>query len=270
MANEVVLDVNTINVPENLMDMYSIKGYNTVITGGASGLGEALSIGFAMFGSNIIILDMNEEGMQRVAKRVEAFGVRCEYHKVDVTNYELVEATAKEVEKSFGKIDVLLNSAGMNIRKPALELTSAEYQKVVGVDLTGTFNCCKAFGEIMAKHKKGSIVNFASTNAYTAIKGNVAYACAKAGVVQMTKVLANEWAELGIRVNAISPAHHKTPLIAGLVGNKEWYDGIVSHIPMDRFAEAYEIIGPVLYLASEMSSFTTGISLLSDGGWVTV
>ena len=262
--------VNHIQVPTDLKERYSIEGKVAVITGGASGLGEAIAIGFAQFGAKVVLLDKNEAGLQRVTQLMEETGKPCSCFPLDVTDPVAVEQVAKQVIDQYGRVDILVNSAGMNIRKPALELEPEEFQKIIQVDLIGSFYSCKYFGAYMVQQKKGSVINVASINAHVALKGNVAYGCAKGGVVQLTKILAAEWAQSGVRVNAISPAHHKTPLVTQLVSDPKWYEALVGCIPMGRFAEAYEIIGPALYLASDASSFTTGISLLTDGGWVTV
>ncbi len=263
-------EVNHIQVPKNLSELYSIAGKVAVITGGASGLGEAIAMGFAQFGATIVLLDRNEAGLQRVCSAILEQGKPCSFIPVDVTDASAVQKAADAVIKQHGRVDILVNSAGMNIRKPALELEPEEFQKIIQVDLIGSFYSCKYFGKYMVEQKKGSIINVASINAHVALKGNVAYGCAKGGVVQLSKILASEWAESGVRVNALSPAHHKTPLVTQLVSDPKWYEALVSCIPMGRFGEAYEIIGPALYLASDASSFTTGISLLTDGGWVAI
>jgi NAD(P)-dependent dehydrogenase (short-subunit alcohol dehydrogenase family) len=261
-------EINKIELPENLTNLYSLEGYCSIVTGGGSGLGEAIALGLATFGSNIILLDKNKQGLQRVQKRIiEEIGSKCEIYPLDITSWEQINETSKIIRNKHKKVDVLVNSAGMNIRKEVLDLTPQEFQQVIQVDLVGTFLCCKAFGEIMVGNKEGSIINIASINAHIALEKNSAYGAAKGGVVQLTKVLAAEWSKHNVRVNALSPAHHKTPLVTQLVNDKQWYDSLIKKIPMGRFAEAYEIIGPAVFLASKASSFTTGVSMLTDGGW---
>jgi NAD(P)-dependent dehydrogenase (short-subunit alcohol dehydrogenase family) len=270
MNENLLKEIKTINIPNDLGKIFSLKNYVSVVTGGASGLGEAIALGLATFGSDIVLFDMSIEGLERVKKRVEAIGVRCDYYKVDVTDWEEILEARDDIVEKYKKIDVLVNSAGINIRKPVLELKPEEFRKVVDVDLTGTFLCCKAFGEIMTKQKSGSVVNMASINAHIAMERQAGYASSKGGIVQLTKVLALEWAKYNVRVNALSPAHHKTPLVEQMVSDTEWYEDMVSRIPLGRFGEAYEIIGPAVFLASKASSFMTGSSLLTDGGWTAI
>lgn len=263
-------EIKDIKVPDNIQDLFNMTGCLSIVTGGASGLGEAIALGLAAYGSDILLMDMNEEGLARVCNRIQNLGRQCKTFILDVTDWDNVLSVKNRVKESYGAPDVLVNSAGMNIRKPVLELAPVEFKKVVDVDLTGTFMCCKAFGQLMVEKGRGSIINLASINAHVALERNSAYAAAKGGVVQLTRVLALEWAPYNVRVNALSPAHHKTPLVEQLAKDSQWYDSLIAMIPQGRFAEAYEIIGPMLFLASKASAFTTGISLLSDGGWTMV
>lgn len=263
-------EIFQINIPDDIQEIFSLRGYTSVITGGASGFGEAIAIGLARFGSNIVLLDINSEQLERVRARVLASGVECKTHLMDVTDWESVSRARDQVQAEFNRINVLVNCAGINIRKHAEVLSSEEYKKVIDVNLTGTFNSCKAFSELMKDGVGGSIINMASINGHIAMEKQIAYASSKGGILQLTKVLAVELSKYGIRVNALSPAHHKTPLVAEMVRDKDWYEEIVSNIPMGRFGEAYEIVGPTVFLASKASSFITGISLLTDGGWTAV
>lgn len=270
MKGNLLKEIKNIQIPADISKIFSLQNHVSVVTGGGSGLGEAIAVGFAHYGSNIALLDMNEEGMKRVKSRIEELGVEVQDYKVDVTDWDAILAARSNILDQFNKVDVLVNCAGMNIRKPVLELEPHEFRKVVNVDLTGTFLCCKAFGECMVERNSGSIINLASINAHIAMEKQAGYASSKGGIVQLTKVLALEWAKKGVRINALSPAHHKTPLVEELVKDQAWYNELKAHIPMDRFAEAYEIIGPAVFLASKASSFMTGISLLTDGGWTAI
>jgi NAD(P)-dependent dehydrogenase (short-subunit alcohol dehydrogenase family) len=259
-----------VEIPVDIKSIFSLEGYVSVVTGGASGLGEAISIGLASFGSNIALCDINSSGLQRVKNRIEGLGVKCETYVVNVTDWEKILDVRKKIKEQYKKVDVLVNSAGINIRKPVLELQPEEFRKILDINLIGTFLCCKAFGELMVERKSGSIINLASINAHIAMEKQAGYASSKGGVLQLTKVLALEWVKYNVRVNALSPAHHKTPLVTELIKDNEWYQDLVSRIPLGRFAEAYEIIGPAIFLASRASSFVTGTSLLTDGGWTAI
>jgi len=268
--SDLLEEIREVNIPEDLANLFSLNGYTSVVTGGASGLGEAIALGLAVFGSNVILLDINYENLERVRKRVENIGRQCTAMTLDVTSWESVSRAADMVRDLCGAPDVLVNSAGMNIRKPALELSPKAFIKVVNVDLTGTFLCCKAFGALMAARGQGSVINLSSINAHVALEKNSAYGAAKGGVVQLTRVLALEWARYNVRVNALSPAHHKTPLVEQMAKDPDWYANLIRMIPQGRFAQAHEIIGPTIFLASRASSFTTGTSMLTDGGWTMV
>lgn len=270
MNEDLLKEIKTVSIPQGIETIFSLKNYVSVVTGGASGLGEAIALGLASFGSDIILFDMSDDGLERVKKRIETIGVGCDVHKVNVTDWKEILGARDSIMAKYEKVDVLVNSAGINIRKPVLELEPEEFRKVVDVDLTGTFLCCKAFGEIMTKQKNGSIINMASINAHIAMEKQAGYAASKGAIVQLTKVLALEWAKYNVRINALSPAHHKTPLVEQMVRDQEWYQDMVSRIPLGRFGEAYEIIGPAVFLASKASSFMTGTSLLTDGGWTAI
>jgi len=270
MNEELLKEIKTVNVPKDIDGIFSLENYVSVITGGASGLGEAIAVGMASFGSDVVLFDMSTEGLERVKKRIESLGVICSCYKVDVTDWNEILEARDDVIKNFDRVDVLVNSAGINIRKPVLELKPEEFRKVVDVDLTGTFLCCKAFGEIMTRQNSGSIINMASINAHIAMERQAGYASSKGAIVQLTKVLALEWAKHNVRINALSPAHHKTPLVEQMVRDQDWYQDMVSRIPLGRFGEGFEIIGPAIFLASKASSFMTGTSLLTDGGWTAI
>jgi len=253
-----------------IKNLFSLEDRVSVITGGASGFGEAIAIGFAYYGSDIALLDMNEAGLERVAEEVRSLGRRCITVKVDVTDFDSLSAAAERVKAELGVPHVLVNSAGMNIRKPFLEMLPEDFRKVLDIDLTGTFLATKAFGAMMVEAGRGSVINLSSVNAISAVAKNGAYGASKAGVAQITRVFALEWAETGVRVNALCPAFHKTPLVKQIMSDEAWYGHLISRTPMGRFGEVYEIIGPALYLASDASSYTTGASIYDDGGWTAI
>lgn len=270
MNEQEIEKLREIPIPDGIRGIFHLGGYVSVVTGGASGLGEAIAVGMAHFGSDLILCDMNPAGLERVKARIEALGVRCDVYVADVTSWERIGECQEQIRGKQGRVDVLVNCAGMNIRKPVLELQPEEFRKVTDVNLYGTFLCCKAFGAMMVERGSGSIINMASINAHIAMEKQAGYASSKGGIVQLTKVLALEWAKRNVRVNALSPAHHKTPLVVELVKDPAWYQDLVGRIPLGRFAEAYEIVGPAVFLASKASSFMTGISLLTDGGWTAI
>jgi NAD(P)-dependent dehydrogenase (short-subunit alcohol dehydrogenase family) len=248
--------------------MKELDGKVCVITGGALGIGAAISSSLAGAGGRIVLLDNNEEAATAMAAHLLDAGTEAVVHCADVRDAEGVEAAAQAVHEELGSVDVLINNAGISQLGPTLDFPLADWETSIGVMQTGVFLCSAAFGRVMRETGGGSIVSISSINGLTAFPGRLAYSAAKAAVVSMTQVLAVEWASYGIRVNAIAPGVNDTPMLheaveAGLIDP----DKYLSHIPMGRFAQPSEMAEPVLFLASERSSYITGQTIAVDGGW---
>jgi gluconate 5-dehydrogenase len=247
-----------------LGNRFALNNKTCLITGGASGLGFEIAKGFAESGAEVILVDLNQESLIQANKEFRERGYRCKHFLADITDWEEVQTILNE----FDELDVLVNSAGINIRKTVLDLEPEEFERVINVNLLGTFHCCKAFGQKMLENKRGSIINMASIHSHATMPKQSAYASTKGGVLQLTKVLALEFAPHGVRVNALSPGFHLTPLVKEFTDDQAWYKSIKAKIPMGKFAEAKEIVGPAVFLASDASSYVTGTSLVSDGGFL--
>lgn len=254
------------HVPDDLEKIFRLDGYTSVVTGGSSGLGEAIAIGLGKFGSDVILLARNKEKLERVKKRLELMKVKCDTYSVDVASWDSIVKVRDEIMEKHKKVDVLVNSAGIINRKFVFDLTVEEFKKVLETNITGTFVCCKAFGEMMVKQNSGSIINMSSIQGHVVSPRQSAYASSKGAIIQLTKVLAVEWAQYGVRVNAISPGYHKTPIASQILSNEAWYKSVVSSVPLGRYAEAHEVIGAAIFLASKASSFMTGSVIITDGG----
>jgi NAD(P)-dependent dehydrogenase (short-subunit alcohol dehydrogenase family) len=235
-----------------------------VITGAARGIGEAIASCFIDNGATVAILDCDGPAAESTAARLGATGYRC-----DVSSRESVEAAAAAVLADHGRIDVLINNAGVGLAGPSETFSDADWATSIAVMQTGVFMCSQAVGRHMLERGKGTIVNISSINAWEAFPMRLAYCAAKAAVVAMTQVLAIEWAERGIRVNAVAPGVTRTALV-----QKGIDDGVIdvpaytARTPMHRFGEPEEIARAVLFLAcDEDSSFVTGTTLCADGGW---
>jgi len=244
-------------------DMFSVKNKVTFVTGAASGLGQAIALGFDALGAKVVLADINEEGIEQTAKACKGDILKVE---LDVTNVQSVQDAVKKTMDKYGRIDVSFNIPGINIRKSALELTYEEFDKIMQINLFGVFRCAKEVGKIMYDQKKGSMINMASVFSEIMMPKQVGYASSKGAVRQMTRVLASEWAP-NVRVNAIGPCYIETPLVKQVMEDKAWYENIRKQNMLQRFGKPEEIVGPAVFLASDASSLVTGFLLLPDAGW---
>jgi len=239
------------------------------ITGGGSGIGRAIAVTFARVGAAIAILDRNETAATAAAEAVRKAGGRAEIFVLDIAEEAQVDRAFADLAKRMGRLDVLVNSAAIAIRKPATELPRADWDKVMDVNVTGSFLCARAAGRLMLPRAKGSIVNLASIMGQSGgIYPNVSYQTSKGAVVNMTRALAMEWARQGIRVNAIAPSWVKTELAMALLEKPDVRAEIERATPMGRVAEVEEIVGAALFLASRAASMVTGHTLAVDGGYL--
>jgi NAD(P)-dependent dehydrogenase (short-subunit alcohol dehydrogenase family) len=239
-----------------------------VVTGASKGLGEAMSLALAEAGASVVIVSRNREECQEVASHITSKTSRKALAlRGDVTVKTDVERIATETISSFGKIDVLVNNAGINIRKPLLELEDEEWEKVLATNLTGPMLCSRVIGKFMIEKKSGSIINLSSILGFTGIPARTAYSSSKAGLIGFTRTLALEWAPYNVRVNALCPGPFETPMNKPVLQHSDALQYFVSRIPLGRFGDPKELAGPIIFLASDASSFMTGTTLLIDGGW---
>lgn len=252
--------------------MFSLEGKTAVITGGERGIGLEIAAGFAESGADIVIAGLMEDEFEHAAARVRRENVRCICVKTDVSKEDDVKELVRRIQEEFQTIDILVNNAGINKLAPAEEMPLAVWQRIIDVNLTGQFLMCREVGSVMLKQGRGNIVNIASMSGLVVNplpQQQCAYNSSKAGVIMLTKCLANEWAERGIRVNAIAPGFTRTPLTAKRLSNpddpavKKWIGGT----PMNRVADPAEMVGLAVYFASDASTFTTGTVLQVDGGY---
>lgn len=251
---------------------FDFKEKNVLITGAERGIGLAIAQGFARCGANIIVAGIMDDEFENAKKIIESENVECLCIHTDVSDESSVKSAVQKAIEKFSTIDILINNAGINKLSPAEDMPLDVWEKIISVNFTGTFLMCREVGKIMIGQGNGNIVNIASMSGLVVNplpQQQCAYNSSKAGVIMLTKCLANEWAQYGIRVNAVCPGFTKTPLTKKRLETpndpavKKWIGGT----PMGRVAVPEEMVGIVLYYASELSSYTTGTSIPIDGGY---
>lgn len=252
--------------------IFDLTGRVAVITGASSGLGVQMSKALARQGANIVILARRMEKLEKVAEEIRALGVKCLPIRCDVTNTEDIRIAAETAEKEFGKVDILINNAGSGHVGPAEETTDEQWNGVIEVDLNSVFKVSREFGKIMIKNKYGRIINIASMYG---LVGNTAlpsasYHAAKGGVVNLTRALAAEWAKYGITVNCICPGYFATELTVDTLKTEYFTNYMKSTVPLGRYGNEGELDSTAVYLASEASSYVTGVVIPVDGGYTCV
>jgi NAD(P)-dependent dehydrogenase (short-subunit alcohol dehydrogenase family) len=253
---------------KTVLDLFRLDGKVALVTGGARGLGRTMALALAQAGADVALAARNLGPCEEAASATaDASGRRCRAYQTDVTVAADVDRMVTEVEKDFGRIDILINNAGNNIRGAVDQLSEADWDSVIDTNLKGTFLCSRAVGPKMVGQGWGRVVNLGSILSVIAIPGRAPYASAKAGVLNLTRVLALEWAGTGVTANTICPGPFGTDMNRALLEDPVKYQEFVKNIPMGRWGELHEITGAVLFLASDASSFVTGSALFVDGGW---
>ena len=247
---------------------FDLTGKSAIITGGSKGLGLAMAEGLATAGAQIMLVNRNNsEGEQAAQEIREAYGVSVFSFAADVSKQKETEAMVQQAIEAFGKIDILINSAGINIRGPIDEVTPSDFQKVMDVNVTGSWLCARAVTPHMKKNKYGRIINLASTLGLVGLANRTPYASSKGAVVQMSRALALELSPFNIMVNAICPGPFLTEMNLPIADTEDAKKFIIGATALGRWAELKEIQGAAIFLASEAASYVTGSMLVVDGGW---
>jgi NAD(P)-dependent dehydrogenase (short-subunit alcohol dehydrogenase family) len=254
--------------PKNVLDAFRLDGRVALITGGARGLGLTMATALAEAGADIAISGRTRKACdEAVAQITKETGRRAVAFEADVTRAAAVDKLAADVEGALGKIDILINNAGINIRGPIQDLSESDWDAVIDTNLKGPWLCAKAIGPRMVARGWGRMINLGSILSVIAMPGRTPYASSKAGILGITRVLALEWAATGVTVNAICPGPFGTELNRPLMNDPVKYKEFVAQIPMGRWGEVHEIAGTAVYLASDASSYVTGSCVFVDGGW---
>lgn len=258
----------TYQIDASVAALFGLNGKVAVVTGGGSGLGASIAGGFAGVGATVVIADIDIRAAEAVAAAINESGGAATARHLDVTDRHAVEASAHDIAGSFGSADVLVNSAGTAARHPAEDFPEDEWDRIIALNLKGSFLPCQAFGRVMLTQRSGSIINLASIGASIAYPHTTAYLQSKGGVAQLTRSLALEWIDRGVRVNAIAPGLFDTPLVRASDSKASLTsDWITARTPIGRRGRPEEIVGPAIFLASDSASMVTGHILQVDGGY---
>ena len=249
-------------------ELFRLEGKIALVTGSAQGLGKEIASSLAQNGCSLVLADIIYP--EETAKQIEEIGSRSISVQADISDEAEVKNLVKKAISEYKKVDILVNNAGISqLGYTATEdLPIEEWDKIIAVNLRGTFLCCKHVGKQMIRSGSGSIINISTTAGMTGVPRAPAYCASKAGIILLTKSLALEWARYNIRVNAIAPHYLETELTKGLRASEKVYDGLVKQIPMRRFAKSGEVVGTVLFLSSPASSYITGTVIVVDGGFL--
>lgn len=253
-----------------MYNKFDLTGNVALVVGGHGGIGKAIALGFADAGADVVVASRNLEALQETVKEIQAKGRKSLAVTVDISDEKSATAMVDTILKTFPTVNILVNAAGLAIRKPADTFPIEEYRKVLDINTTGTFIVSQAIGRLMIKQKSGSIINLSSVRGQYGLPADYAAYCSSKGAVDtLTKTLACEWAKHNVRVNAIAPTIVETELTKPALANPDYAKMMRSRIPMGKWAMPEDTVGATIFFASEASSFITGQILYIDGGVTT-
>ena len=245
-----------------------LTGRSAVVIGGGTGIGRAIALGLAQAGADVAPTSRRKDVVDAAAGEIEGLGRRSLRVTSDIADESSLTAVLRAAVDAFGKVDILVNSAGITKRTATIEVSDREWNDILATNLTGTLRACRVFGRHMIERQYGRIINIASLSSFVALLDVAAYSASKAAVASLTKSLAIEWARMGVNVNAIAPGVFRTPLNEGLLDGTVRGREFLTRTPMARFGNVEELAGAAVFLASEAASFVTGHILAVDGGFL--
>ncbi len=245
-----------------------LKGKTAIVTGAGKGIGKAIALSLAESGAGIVAVSRTMKDLETLKAEIMKGGGECSIISCDVQNVSQIEQMAEQAADEAGQIDILVNSAGLNIQAHTLDVTEEQWDTIMNTNLKGAFFASQAVAKKMKQHQEGRIINITSQMALVGFYKRVAYCASKGGLTQATKAMAVELAEYNIKVNCVAPTFLKTPLTEPMFEDQEFYNEVISRIPLGKIGTPDDVVGAVLYLASDSAELVTGSTVLVDGGWV--
>ena len=246
---------------------FDLTGKVAMVTGAGRGIGYHITLALAKYGADLVVCSRTVAELEKVGKEIEKLGRRVLIKRIDIRRISEVHSLVEDAVKAFDHIDILVNNAGINIPQWAVDVTEEAWDNIMDINLKGLFFVAQAVGKVMIQQKKGKIINVSSQAGSVGLLRRAAYCTSKGGVNLLTKVLAIEWAPHNIKVNAIAPTFIETPMTQPMFQDKSFRDYVLGNISLGRLGKPEDVVGAVIYLASEASDLVTGHILLIDGGW---
>lgn len=253
-----------------MASLFSLEEKTIAVVGAGAGIGAAVAEGCGTEGGHVVCLDLREDSAAETAERIRAAGGQAEAGELDLGDGNAVETVFTGIRQRYGRLDGLLCTPGINVRKPLLDYTDEEFDRVVGLNLKGGLHAMQSAGRIMREQGSGAIVMFSSIRSLMVEPGQGVYAATKAGIAQMVRTLAAELGPSGVRVNAIAPGVVDTPLTEPIKSQPGWYEAYAARSILGRWARPSELAGAAVFLVSDAASYVTGSVLFVDGGWTAV
>lgn len=250
------------------MDSFRLDGKVAVVTGASRGIGRALALGLAESGAHVVAVARGRQGLDETVQQIQSGGGSAEVLELDVQDVASGQAAIERIAAGHGRLDILVNCAGMNVRSPATEITTEDFDRIWSVNVRGVLFLSQAAGRIMVRAGSGKIINIASATSFIGLSKVGSYATSKGGIVQMTRTLASEWAAHNVQVNAVAPGFIRTDLNRKLWENEALYDWVIGNTPARRLGSPDDVVGAVQFLASPASDFICGHVLVVDGGFL--